>query len=62
VDVIASNVFDAAHLFVAHAKENPRNGIPRPTTDSVFEVSVDGKVDGVTGKAPEPGSSSTYRK
>jgi hypothetical protein len=51
VDLVASSVFDAAHLFVAHAKDNPRNGIPRPTTDSVFEVTVDCKVHRVTGKA-----------
>lgn len=51
VDLVASSVFDAAHLFVAHVKENPRNGIPRPATDSIFEVSVDGKIHRVTGKA-----------
>jgi hypothetical protein len=51
VDLVASSVFDAAHLFVAHAKENPRNGLPRPTTESVFEVSIGGKVHRVTGKA-----------
>ena len=51
VDLVASSVFDAAHLFVAHAKENPRNGIPRPTIESVFEVSLDGKTHRVTGKA-----------
>jgi hypothetical protein len=51
VDLVASSVFDAAHLFVAHAKENPRNGLPRPTTDSAFEVSVGGKIHRVTGRA-----------
>jgi hypothetical protein len=51
LDVCATSTFDAAHLFVAHAKESTRNGLPRPTTDSLFEVSVDGKVHRVTGKA-----------
>jgi hypothetical protein len=50
VDLVASSVFDAAHLFVTHAKENPRNGLPKPTTESVFEVSIDGKVHHVTGR------------
>jgi hypothetical protein len=51
VDVCASSTFDAAHLFVTHAKANPRSGIPKPTIDSVFEVVVDGKVHRVEGKA-----------
>ena len=51
VDVCASSTFDAAHLFVAHAKADPRNGIPRPTVNSEFEVVVDGKIHRVTGKA-----------
>jgi hypothetical protein len=51
VDLAASSVFDAAHLFLAHAKGNPRNGLPRPTTESTFEVSIDGKVHRVTGKS-----------
>jgi len=51
VDVCASSTFDAAHLFVTHAQANPRNGIPRPTVNSVFEVVVDGKVHRVEGKA-----------
>jgi hypothetical protein len=40
LDVLASSTFDAAHIFVTHAKADPRNGIPRPTTDTVFEVAV----------------------
>jgi hypothetical protein len=51
VDVCASSTFDAAHLFVAHAKSDPRNGIPRPTVNSEFEVVVDGKIHRVSGKA-----------
>jgi hypothetical protein len=51
VDVCAVSTFDTAHLFVAHAKENTRNGLPRPTTESLFEVSVGGKIHHVTGRA-----------
>jgi len=36
-------MFDAAHLFVTHAKDDPRNGIPKPTIESEFEVVVVGK-------------------
>jgi hypothetical protein len=50
VDVLASSTFDAAHIFVTHAKADPRNGIPRPTTDTVFEVAVNGKIHRVVGK------------
>ena len=38
VDVLACSTFDAAHIFVTHAKADPRNGIPRLSVDSVFEV------------------------
>jgi hypothetical protein len=51
VDVFASSTFDAAHMFVTHAKADPRTGIPKLTIDSVFEVVVNGKVHRVEGKA-----------
>ena len=51
VDVYASSTFDAANLFVTHAKGDPLNGIPKPTVNSVFEVVVDRKVHRVEGKA-----------
>jgi len=51
VDVCASSTFDAAHLFITHAKADPRNGIPRPTVETVFEVVIDGKVHRVAGRA-----------
>jgi hypothetical protein len=51
VDVLASSTFDAAHIFVTHAKADPRNGIPRLNLDSVFEVTVDGKVHRIGGRA-----------
>ena len=50
-DLCATSTFDAAHLFVAHAKADPRNGIPKPTVESLFEVVIDGRVYRVTGKA-----------
>jgi hypothetical protein len=51
VDICASSTFDAAHLFVTHAKADPRNGIPKPTVNSRFEVAVDGKIHRVSGEA-----------
>jgi hypothetical protein len=50
VDVCASSMLDAAHLFVTHAKADSGNGIPKPTIESMFEVVVDGKVHRVTGR------------
>jgi hypothetical protein len=46
-----SSTFDAAHVFVTHAKADPRNGIPRLTMGTVFEVAVDAKIYRVSGKA-----------
>jgi hypothetical protein len=51
VGVVASSTFDAAHIFVTHAKADPRNGIPRLSMESVFEVVVDGKIHHIAGKA-----------
>jgi hypothetical protein len=51
VDVFAASTFDAAHLFITHAKSDPRTGIPILTPATVFEVVVDGKVYRVQGKA-----------
>jgi hypothetical protein len=50
LDILAGSTFDAAHIFVTHAKADPRNGIPRPTMDTVFEVAVGGNVHRVAGK------------
>jgi hypothetical protein len=55
VDVLASSTFDAAHIFLTHAKAEPRNGIPRLSLDSVFEVVVDGKIHRVEGRALQQG-------
>jgi hypothetical protein len=51
LDLCAASTFDAAHLFITHAKADPRNGIPKPTVDSQFEVVGDGKIYRITGRA-----------
>lgn len=51
LDVIASSTYDAAHLYVAHAKEQPQAGLPVPTLATVFEVVNGGKVFTVEGAA-----------
>jgi hypothetical protein len=51
VDVLAASTFDAAHLYVMHAKTQPAAGIPPLTLATVFEVIIDGKVHMVAGKA-----------
>jgi hypothetical protein len=51
VEVLASSTFDAAHIFITHAKADPRNGIPRLSQNSVFEVVVGGKIHRIAGKA-----------
>jgi hypothetical protein len=55
VDVLASSSFDAAHIFLTHAKAYPRNGIPRLSLDSLFEIVVDGKIHRVEGRALQQG-------
>jgi len=51
VDVLATSVFDAAHICVALAKATPGAGFPPLTVETVFEVVIDGKVYRVAGKA-----------
>jgi hypothetical protein len=51
LDVIASSTYDAAHLYVTHAKAQPRAGLPVPTLTTVFEVVNGGKVYTVEGAA-----------
>ena len=43
--------YDAAHIFLCHAKEHPEKGLPRATLATVFEVVVIGKVFRVEDKA-----------
>jgi hypothetical protein len=49
LDVLASSTYDAAHLYVTHAKE--QRTLPVPTLASVFEVVKGGKVYTVAGAA-----------
>jgi hypothetical protein len=51
LDLIASSTYDAAHLYVAHAKEQPHAGLPVPTLATLFEVVSGGKVYAVDGAA-----------
>ena len=41
--------YDAAHLFVAHVRNNPSSGFPIPTTSTQFEVVTDGRIHRVPG-------------
>jgi hypothetical protein len=51
LDVLAASTYDAAHIYVTHAKAQPATGLPRLTLATVFEVAIDGKVHRVGGAA-----------
>lgn len=51
VDVQACSTFDAAHLFVAHAKSNPQSGLPTLGADTLFEVVAAGAIHYIKGAA-----------
>lgn len=51
LDLQADSSYDAAHIFLCHAKEHPEKGLPRATLATVFEVVVIGKVFRVEDKA-----------
>jgi hypothetical protein len=51
LDVLASSTFDAAHLYVARAKQNPAPSLPAPTLATVFEVVFGGRIYRVEGAA-----------
>jgi hypothetical protein len=51
LDLQATSVFDAAHIYVCHVKEHPERGLPRPTLATEFEVVIGGKVYRVEGRA-----------
>ena len=51
LDVIATSTYDAAHLYVTHAKAQPQSGLPLPTVETVFEVVNGGRVYTVVGAA-----------
>lgn len=51
VDVYACSTYDAAHLFVTHAKADLRNGLPPLGLGTVFEVVTGGRIHHVQGMA-----------
>ena len=51
MDVQAASTFDAAHIYLTHAKAQPGAGIPPLTLATVFEVVIGGKVHTVAGAA-----------
>jgi hypothetical protein len=51
LDIIASSAYDAAHLYVTHAKVQPQAGLPVPTLATIFEIVNGGKVYTVEGDA-----------
>jgi hypothetical protein len=51
VDAYAASSYDAAHLFLVHAKGDPRNGLPPVNASTIFEVVADGRIHHVQGAA-----------
>ena len=51
VDVYAVSTYDAAHLFVTHAKADSRNGLPPLGPDTIFGVVAGGRIHHVQGAA-----------
>jgi hypothetical protein len=50
LDVQADSTYDAAHLFLTHAKEQViREPLPIPSLETTFEVTVNGRVHQVPG-------------
>jgi hypothetical protein len=50
LDVEAESTYDAAHLFLTRAKEHViREPLPIPSLETVFEVTVNGRVHKVPG-------------
>ena len=51
VDVYACSTYDAAHMFVAHAKTIPQSGLPPLREGTVFEVIAGGEIHYIKGSA-----------
>jgi hypothetical protein len=51
LDLRAGSSYDAAHVYLAHVREHPECGVPRPTLATLFEVVIDAKVYRVEGAA-----------
>ena len=57
LDVQAESTYDAAHLFLTKAKEHViREPLPIPSLETVFEVTVNGRVHHVPGQNSNDGS------
>lgn len=50
LDLVAESSYDAAHLYFAQAKTDPKSMLPIPTRETVFEVVLDGRVYRVPGE------------
>ena len=44
LDVLAVSTYDAAHLYLTHARTQPLAQLPVLTVDTVFEVVTDGRI------------------
>jgi hypothetical protein len=51
LDLLASSTYDAAHLYLTHAKTQRHMGLPVPTLSTVFEVVTEGRIHRVAGTA-----------
>lgn len=51
MDVLAASTFDAAHLYLTHARGHLAAGLPAVGKDTVFEVVTGGRVYWVKGEA-----------
>ena len=53
LDVLADSSYDACHVFMTHAKNERRSGLPIPTADTVFEVTAKGGFCGTFGRVAD---------
>ena len=53
LDVLATSTYDAAHLYVTHAKTQQQSRIPVPSIETMFEVVCESRVYRVPGEALE---------
>jgi hypothetical protein len=49
LDVLADSSYDAAHIFLTHAKADRRSSLPIPTREAIFAVTAKGRVYKVIG-------------
>ena len=49
LDLLASSTYDAAHLYVTHAKSGNAPALPVPSRASVFEVATNGRIYRIPG-------------